>query len=326
MGRPPKYKDANELREARKRQKREWYENHKDVVNMRRNRRRRDRRAGVPNPPSFSPTSSYEPSLTEDGQRSIRSGADALNIENECSSSYMSYPTSSPSIPLPTSSSSTSFILSSPIRHGSPCSSDSEGTVSVRQNSSSPSSSLSPPSPRRRLEVPSSPESDGELGPVCDWRTPASLDSCACIPRVLIQEVRSALRQAPKLQYAARSCGYWKSFYWSFTRDGFIPLARAIFDDLASMPDSDVSKALAYSELAKALKKVDNVFHALLETTLSQDPLGRWSTVKCAIGLDRKWERLSDVVCEMIYHRQDGRDYLLRASRDGVLSYPFTLP
>ncbi|KLO10991.1 hypothetical protein SCHPADRAFT_491347 [Schizopora paradoxa] len=62
MGRPSKYKDADELREARKRQKREWYTNHKDIVNMRRCRKRRGERRAAQSPTS-SPPSSTSPSI-----------------------------------------------------------------------------------------------------------------------------------------------------------------------------------------------------------------------------------------------------------------------
>jgi len=74
MGRVSKYKNEDELREARKRQKREWYANHRDVVNNRRARKRRDGRKSTPSlefiegsSPSAQPTL---PSASFDSERS----------------------------------------------------------------------------------------------------------------------------------------------------------------------------------------------------------------------------------------------------------------
>ena len=76
-------------------------------------------------------------------------------------------------------------------------------------------------------------------------------------------------------------------------------MARTIFTDLTKMPDDDHTKARAYLEFTKVLHEVESTVHAIPREAMKTDPHGLGSTVKLAERLDRKMERMSDVLREM---------------------------
>ena len=83
------------------------------------------------------------------------------------------------------------------------------------------------------------------------------------------------------------------------------------------MPDDDHTKARAYLEFTKVLHEVESTVHAIPREAMKTDPHGLGSTVKLAERLDRKMERMSDVLREMVYYRQDGVETLVLAVQEG---------
>ncbi|KLO14014.1 hypothetical protein SCHPADRAFT_334693 [Schizopora paradoxa] len=315
MGRPPKYKNEDEIHEARKRQKREWYQNNKVIVNKRRHRKRRAEEtrasASVSNAsrssqpePSPPPTQDVpSPSPPPPSQRTPSPPPPPPPPPPPITAP--SYRPPSPPyqlLPRPTRRLSQSPSPSPPSPPSSPR--PSRSSISALLNHERP---ISQPN-GRETEV--------------DWRNPTRLDSCRSIPLVLYREARSALRDAPAVQDANQSYCHWRNFYSAFSRDGLVAMARTIYFDLAAMLDDDHSKSQAYDDLADALDELSRRLHDALQYAINS-PQGRGSIVKLLEGLDRKMEKLSEVLCEMIIFRQDGQAPFLQMAQRRQFSYNF---